>query len=127
MPAGAGIDEEHEVLRRAVTRGGRKIAGDLVAPGAEERMLHDGHQLDVRETHLDHVIGQFQRHLAIVERTIAILEDPTPGTQVYFVDRPGRIQGVDPGAVAAPLEVLPLVRIVPDDGAGPRRLLTRKA
>ena len=52
------IDEVHEVLRRAVARGRREIAGGLVAPGSVERMLGDRHQLDVREAHVAHVVAR---------------------------------------------------------------------
>ena len=52
------VDEIHEVLRRAVARARREVAGHLVAPRAVERVLHDRHQLDVREAHALHVLGQ---------------------------------------------------------------------
>ena len=43
------VDQEHEVLRRAVARGRREVARGLVAPRAVERVLDDRHQLDVGE------------------------------------------------------------------------------
>jgi len=46
------IDELHEIVGRAVAAGGREVADGLIAPGAVERMLHHGHEFDVRETHL---------------------------------------------------------------------------
>ena len=52
------IDEIHEILRRAVARCRREVARDLVAPGAVERVLHDRHQLHVREAHFGHVIAE---------------------------------------------------------------------
>ena len=58
------VDEVHEVLRRAVARARREVAGALVAPGAVERVLHDRHQLDVREAHALHVVGQHRGDLA---------------------------------------------------------------
>src|SRR6185436_20019913 len=45
------VDEPHQVLRRAVARARGEVAGALVAPRAVERVLHDRHQLDVREAH----------------------------------------------------------------------------
>ena len=48
----AAIHEIHEIVRRAVTAGRREIADRLIAPRAVKRMLHDGHQLDVRVAHL---------------------------------------------------------------------------
>ncbi len=59
------IDEVHEVLRRAVAGGRREIARDLIAPGAVERVLHDGQQLHVGEAHLDHVVADGVRELPI--------------------------------------------------------------
>ncbi len=38
----AGIDEGHEIFRRAKTTGGREEAGHLIAPGAVKGML--GHR-----------------------------------------------------------------------------------
>ena len=52
------VDEVHEVLRRAVARARGEVPGDLVAPGAVERVLHDRQQLHVREAKLTDVVGQ---------------------------------------------------------------------
>src|SRR5258707_7452384 len=41
--------------RRAVAAGRGKISESLVSPGAIERVLHHGHQLDVRVAHLLYV------------------------------------------------------------------------
>src|SRR5208282_2859770 len=35
------VHEVHEILRRAVTRRRRKVAGGLISPGTVEGMLHD--------------------------------------------------------------------------------------
>ena len=42
-----GIDESLEIIRGAEAAGGRKEAGDLIAPRRVERMLGDGQQLDM--------------------------------------------------------------------------------
>ena len=47
----AAVHEVLEIVRRAEARRGREVADHLVAPGAGERMLHDGQQLDVRVAH----------------------------------------------------------------------------
>ena len=52
------VDERHEVLRRAVARAGREVAGGLVAPRSVERMLGDRHELDVREAHVRGVVRE---------------------------------------------------------------------
>ena len=46
------VDQVHEVLRRAVARGGREVSRGLVSPGTVKRMLHDGQELDMGESHL---------------------------------------------------------------------------
>ena len=51
------IDQIHEILRRAVARGGGEVAGGLVSPGAEEWVLHDWQELDVGIAHAVHVFG----------------------------------------------------------------------
>ena len=65
----AGIDEEHEVLRAAETRRGREIAGDLIAPGARERMLLDGQQFDVGVAHALHVFDQLDGQFPVGQQT----------------------------------------------------------
>ena len=67
------IDEIHEILRRAVTRGGREVAGGLISPGAVERMLHDGEQFDVGEAQLVDVIGKAGRDFAVGQRSDCVL------------------------------------------------------
>src|SRR5207244_7050294 len=52
------VDQEHEVLGRAVAARRGEVAGDLVAPRLVERVLHDRHELDMREAHPAHVIRQ---------------------------------------------------------------------
>jgi len=35
-------------------------------------MLHDGQQLDVRESHVDDVVGELVRHLAIAQGAVVV-------------------------------------------------------
>ena len=42
-----GVDERHEIVRRAQPGSDRVIAGHLVSPGAVVRMLLHGHEFDV--------------------------------------------------------------------------------
>ena len=44
------IDQEHEILRSAVTRGRGEVAGRLVSPRAVEGMLHDRQEFHVSES-----------------------------------------------------------------------------
>ena len=52
------VDEKHQILRRAVVGRWRKIAGDLIAPGTEERMVHQRQKFHVRESHAAHIFGE---------------------------------------------------------------------
>ena len=61
------LDQEHEVLRRAVAAGGREVAGGLVAPGAVEGVLHHRHELDVGEAHPLAVLGEHRGDLAVAQ------------------------------------------------------------
>ena len=46
------VDQIHEIIRRAVSRSRRIIAGHLIAPGTVIRILRNSHQLDMRILHL---------------------------------------------------------------------------
>src|ERR1041385_5258543 len=67
------VDEVHEILRRAVAARRREKSRALVAPRAIERMLHDRQELDVREIHLAHVLGERAGDLAIAEWAIVVV------------------------------------------------------
>src|SRR5688572_12189546 len=71
------VDEVHQILRVAETRCRREIARDLIAPRSVERMLHDRHQLDVREAATLDVSGEPWRN-----RAIAHLPEVRPRTEV---------------------------------------------
>ena len=61
----AMVHEVQEVGGRAVAAGDGVVADGLVAPGAVERVLGDGHQLDVREAHVLDIIHQLVGQLAV--------------------------------------------------------------
>ena len=117
------VDQVHEILRRAETRAGREIAGDLISPGAEEGMLHHGHEFDVGEAHLVDVVGQLHRQLAIAERAVALFRHAHPRAKMHLVGRHGRVEFVVLVARTHPLVVAPFVLGVPDDRRGARRTL----
>ena len=54
----ARIDKVHKLLRVAVARCGGVVAGRLVTPGAVEGMLHKRHDLNVRISHVAHVVHE---------------------------------------------------------------------
>ena len=98
------IDEVGKVLRRAIAGGRREVAGGLVAPRAVERVLGQRHQLDVREPHAQHVLGQRVRQLAVAHRPPV---GPPPRAGVQLVHRDRRVQCVAPRALAHPRSVVP--------------------
>ncbi len=59
----AGVDEGAQVVRRAVARAWREVAGGLVAPGFVERVFGDGQQFEMGVALLhgvgDQPLGQF--------------------------------------------------------------------
>ncbi len=82
----AAIDEVHEIFRRAEAAGDREISDGLIAPGLVERMLHDGHQLDVRVAHLLDVGNQLIGEFAIGEPAISVVASSPPRAEMHFVN-----------------------------------------
>ena len=95
------VDEPHEVLRRAVARARREVAGALVAPRAVERVLHDRHQLDVGEAHALRVLGELGREVAVAEEAVGMIGRAHPGAEVHLVDRLRRVERVARGRACA--------------------------
>src|SRR6516164_565684 len=80
------VDEIHEVLRGAESRTGREISSDLVTPGAVERVLHDGQELNMSEAELVDVIGEAGREFTVgVPAVVGFMADP--GAEMDFIDR----------------------------------------
>ena len=111
------VDAVHEVLGRAVAARGLEVSRRLVSPGAEERMLHDGQEFHVGETHLLDVVGQPLRQLPVAERPVAFPSQPHPGADVQLVDQEGSIQRVAAPTRGHPLLVPPVVVQIPDHGS----------
>ena len=113
------VDEGPEVVRRAERRLRCVVPGHLVAPGALERMLHDRHQLDVREAQVAHVRAELLGELAPAEAA-------TPGRRVHLVHRDGALERILLPASLDPLGVLPDVVRLEDHRRGLRRHLGAK-
>ena len=96
------VDQVHEILRRAVARGGREVSGGLVSPGTVEGMLHDGQEFDVGEAHLADVFGKARRGLAIGQRAVVLFGDAHPRAEMHFVNRLRRAQRIALGALLHP-------------------------
>ena len=67
VPGVQVVDEVAEVVGRSEACRRRVVRRDLVTPGAAERVLGDGQELDVGEALLDGVIGQLVREFAVAE------------------------------------------------------------
>ena len=118
----APVDEGHEPGGVAVAGGGGVVAGDLVAPGPVEGVLHDGEELQVGVAHVhgvgDEGVGQ------LVIAVVAAVLIPPPGAQMDLVDVQGAGHVILAGPLAEPLGVLPgVVLQVPQPGGGLRGLL----
>ena len=70
------VHKIHKILRRAVTAGHRVIAGNLISPGIVERVFGNGHDLDMRKTHLHQIIGEFIGHITQVRKMISLAFAP---------------------------------------------------
>ena len=93
-----------EVVGRAEARRRREVPGHLVAPRAGERVLHDRHQLDVREAEVGRRSRrQLVRELEVVERAVVLERVAPPRAEMHLVDRHRLAQRV---ALRAPLEPL---------------------
>ena len=86
----AAVDKDTEIFRRSVAMRGRKIAGDLIPPRRLIRVLHNGHQLDMRVAHLLHI--RHQRIGKLGEGIITAVVMPFPRTSMHLIDVDGSVQ-----------------------------------
>ena len=117
----AGVDEVLELLGVAVARGGGEVARHLVAPGAVEGVLHDGHQLDVGVAHALDVAHELLGELVVGEVGAAVLVGvgvavagqavvvALPAAEVHLEDVERLLHEVGLGALRHVLLVAPLV------------------
>ena len=103
----AVIDEVHEVMRRPEPTGRCEVAGALIAPTSIEGMLGDGHQLQVRVTHLVTVLDQHVSQFAITEVRPIRLRRPPPTGEMDFVGRDRLLEPVGRFSPLAPVGVMP--------------------
>ncbi len=110
------VDEGAQVVRFAERRLRGEVARHLVAPRRAERVLHHGHQLDVREARLDDVLHE-------LVGKVAPAEPLPPRRGVHLVGRQRRGQRVRRSAAREPVGVRPLVAGAVEHGGGLRRRL----
>ena len=107
------VDQVLEIVGRAVARGRRIIAGHLIAPARVERIRHQRHELEVRIAHLNRIIDEIGRKIAIGKPLL-------PRAEVAFIDVHRRVV-----ALAAAIEIRavgPLERLrLPDHRRGAHR------
>jgi len=121
------VNQVHQVVRRPVAAGGGEVAGHLVAPRHIERVLGDGHQLDVRVAHLLGVRHQRLGQLAVGQPLQPVRLAP-PRAEMHLVDAQRRAQRVARGAGFHPGRIAPLVAVqVYDQRGGARAHLLGEA
>ena len=89
-----GVDQEHEVVRRAEPAGRGEVAGGLIPPRAVERVLGDRHQLDVGVPHVGGVVGEPGGKLAVRSASGPPSSAAHPRAEVDLVNRDRRGDGV---------------------------------
>src|SRR5262249_84089 len=113
------VDEVHEVLRRAVPRGGREISRGLVAPGSVKGMFRDRQQLDVRVAGtldgIDEATGELGIGQALSVRSAL------PGAEVDLIDGERGVERHAAGSRAHPFRVIPVVIETPSARRRARR------
>ena len=90
----AAVDKLHEIRGRAKAAGGGEVAERLVAPGAVERMLHDGQQFDVGVAEILHVGNELIGEFAIAEPAIVVFGNAAPGAEMDFVNGDRRFEPI---------------------------------
>src|SRR3990172_3972908 len=115
------VDQVHEVLRLAVSGGGREKSRDLVSPGRVVRMLHGGKKLDVGEAHVEDVANEFFRLLTIREESA--LGGLLPRAEMDFVNGPRGGKPIHAPALLHPFGIAPVEGEIPDDRGALGRLL----
>ncbi len=103
------IDKEAEIIGRTEARGGREVAGGLIAPRSVERMFRDRQQLNVRVAHFLDIRNQFVRQFAVREPAVVLFGNPFPGAGVQFVNTDGAFLPVGGFTLFDPIGVVPLV------------------
>ena len=103
------VDQVFEIVGGAEAAGGGKIAGDLVAPGGVQGVLHHGQQLHVGVAHLLHIGDQVVGGVPVGEKLP--LAGAPPGAQMALIDVHGpAVRGIL-GPVLQPVLVPPGVLV----------------
>src|SRR4029079_7791504 len=120
------VDERPEVVGRAKPARWREKPGDLIAPRAVKPILHDGHQLDVRESLRHDVLDELARQFAPRQRSKPLDRIAPPRTGVHYINGEGLVESVAAARASRhPRVVSPLMPSeVRGDGRRARRSLS---
>ena len=78
------VNEVLQIIRGTEAAGGGKVAGDLIAPGGIQGVLHHGEQLHMGIAHLFHIGHQILGSIPVGEELP--LPGAPPGAQVAFIN-----------------------------------------
>ncbi len=121
------IDEMAQLIRSPKAAGRRVIVRHLITPRALEGMLGDRQQLDVRETHFEHVGQQRLGKLEIADEAVPLLHHSSPGAEMDLVNADRAPMPLLLRALRHPLVVAPLVTLeVVNHRRGLRAVLTEE-
>ena len=81
-------------------------------------MLHDRHQLHVGESHVEGVFGELDGGVPVAQWLFPPFQAPSPGSEVYLVDRDRGIQTDAVPAMRHPFAIRPVVVQIPYPGSG---------
>src|ERR1700693_690735 len=121
------VDQIHEILWRAVARCGGEIASGLVSPGTIERMFHHRQEFHMSKSHALDILREPRRGLAVGQRTIVLLGNAHPGSQVDFIDGVRSSQRVASRTILHTVLITPLVVEVPHYGRRAWRFFVEQA
>ena len=112
------VYEALEPGRVAVTPRRREQADGLVAPGRIERMLRDGHQLDMSEAHPGRIRHKLIGEVVVAQELVVVLAPP--GAQMHLVDAHRPVARIGAAALGHVDTIVPLEPIGPchDRGRG---------
>src|SRR6187551_2662248 len=115
------IDEIHEILWGSKIAGRSEVSGGLVPPGAKKRVIHDRQELYMGKPHLLEISRQGLSKFAVAQRTVSLLRNSSPRSDMHLIDGHWSIQRIPLMPVFHPGVILPRVLKVPDN----RRCLRR--
>ncbi len=119
------VDQILKIVGGSEAARGRIESGDLITPRGIESVLGHRQKLDMRETHLPHVVGQRHGHLAVTPRFGHRLFPPR--TEMNFVHAHWQSKWISFGPLLQPFLIGPgKLPIVPRNRGVFRRRLKEK-